>query len=317
VTGADQDTARIRGDKMFKKVLLLLGESVDGRFVSHVFDFCRKAGAELTVLAVFENPGLSLTRYFSDQKRDLKELVLENHNQSLATELEKAGIQPDDLRREVRWGKDFIEAIKLVQQEGFDLLVCPAQSPGDTPDSTSLHMLRKCPCPVWTHRGHLWKGAIRTLAAVSASDSADASAGLDRKILNYATELNSILGGKLHVIHCWKGYMESVLNSPRFSSEEKAKYLEYENRQSESRFSDILDSVTLPDDVKTKIVYGDPGEVIPRYAEEQMMDIVVMGSVARVGIPGLLVGNTAEKIVGKIENSVFSIKPDGFVSPVK
>jgi nucleotide-binding universal stress UspA family protein len=73
----------------------------------------------------------------------------------------------------------------------------------------------------------------------------------------------------------------------------------------------------LPDDVKTKIVYGDPGEVIPRYAEEQMMDIVVMGSVARVGIPGLLVGNTAEKIVGKIENSVFSIKPDGFVSPVK
>jgi nucleotide-binding universal stress UspA family protein len=302
---------------MFKKILLLLGESIDGRFVSHVFDFCRKAGAELTVLTVFENPGSSLTKYFSDQKQDLKELVLESHDQRLATELENAGLQPDDFRREVRWGKDFIEAIKLVQQEDFDLLVCPLQSPDDTPDSTSLHLLRKCPCPVWTHRGHLWKGAIRILAAVSASDSADASAGLDRKILNYASGLNSILGGKLHVIHCWKGYMESVLNSPRFSSEEKARYLEYENRQSESRFSEILGSTTLPDDVKTKIVYGDPGEVIPKYAQEQMMDIVVMGSVARVGIPGLLVGNTAEKIVGKIESSVFSIKPDGFVSPVK
>jgi nucleotide-binding universal stress UspA family protein len=38
--------------------------------------------------------------------------------------------------------------------------------------------------------------------------------------------------------------------------------------------------------------------------------------VARRGIPGLLIGNTAERILRKLPCSVLAVKPDGFVSPV-
>jgi nucleotide-binding universal stress UspA family protein len=46
------------------------------------------------------------------------------------------------------------------------------------------------------------------------------------------------------------------------------------------------------------------------------VDVVVMGSVGRSGIPGLLIGNKAEKILTTINCTVLTVKPDGFVSPI-
>jgi nucleotide-binding universal stress UspA family protein len=45
-------------------------------------------------------------------------------------------------------------------------------------------------------------------------------------------------------------------------------------------------------------------------------DMVVMGTVARTGIPGFITGNTAEMILAQIESSVLAIKPEGFKTPV-
>ena len=41
-----------------------------------------------------------------------------------------------------------------------------------------------------------------------------------------------------------------------------------------------------------------------------------MGTVARTGIPGLIMGNTAEAILEQLDCSVLAIKPPGFVTPV-
>ena len=46
-------------------------------------------------------------------------------------------------------------------------------------------------------------------------------------------------------------------------------------------------------------------------------DLVVMGTVARTGISGLLIGNTAEAILEQVQCSVLAVKPHGFVSPVR
>jgi nucleotide-binding universal stress UspA family protein len=46
------------------------------------------------------------------------------------------------------------------------------------------------------------------------------------------------------------------------------------------------------------------------------VDLVVMGTVARAGIPGFFMGNTAESILNQIDCSVLTVKPPGFVSPV-
>ena len=41
-----------------------------------------------------------------------------------------------------------------------------------------------------------------------------------------------------------------------------------------------------------------------------------MGTVGRSGIPGLIIGNTAEKVINGIDCSLLAVKPAGFVTPV-
>jgi universal stress protein E len=65
------------------------------------------------------------------------------------------------------------------------------------------------------------------------------------------------------------------------------------------------------------LLEGEAGILIPKLAEEQQIDLIVMGTVARTGIEGYFIGNTAETVLNHASCSVLSVKPDGFVSPVK
>jgi nucleotide-binding universal stress UspA family protein len=52
-------------------------------------------------------------------------------------------------------------------------------------------------------------------------------------------------------------------------------------------------------------------------AERQNSDVVVMGTLSRTGLKGLLLGNTSETVLQGIDATVVAIKPEGIVSPVK
>ena len=47
------------------------------------------------------------------------------------------------------------------------------------------------------------------------------------------------------------------------------------------------------------------------------IQLLVMGSVGRSGIDGLIVGNTAEQVLGKVNCSLLVVKPPDFASPVQ
>ena len=61
----------------------------------------------------------------------------------------------------------------------------------------------------------------------------------------------------------------------------------------------------------------EPEEVIPGYTVDHEVDLVVMGTVARSGIAGMVTGNSAEAILSNIKCSVLALKPSNFVSPIK
>jgi universal stress protein E len=43
----------------------------------------------------------------------------------------------------------------------------------------------------------------------------------------------------------------------------------------------------------------------------------VMGTISRGGIPGVLVGNTAERLLPRLDCSLLTVKPEDFVCPVE
>ena len=50
---------------------------------------------------------------------------------------------------------------------------------------------------------------------------------------------------------------------------------------------------------------------------EVRTDVLIMGPLSRCGEAGFFVANTAESVLGKVDCSVLTVKPEGFVTPVR
>jgi universal stress protein E len=55
---------------------------------------------------------------------------------------------------------------------------------------------------------------------------------------------------------------------------------------------------------------GDPRKVIPPFATDKRVDLLVIGTVARSGIAGRVIGNTAEVLLAKLPCSMLVIRPE-------
>lgn len=70
------------------------------------------------------------------------------------------------------------------------------------------------------------------------------------------------------------------------------------------------------DNLTMSLVKGQAEIALGEIIAKKKPDIVVMGTVARTGLPGLLIGNTAENVLRRIKCSILAVKLRGFISPV-
>jgi len=54
----------------------------------------------------------------------------------------------------------------------------------------------------------------------------------------------------------------------------------------------------------------------PQAVRKLAVDIVVMGTIGRSGLAGVVMGNTAEKVFSAVECSVVAVKPEGFQTDI-
>ena len=150
---------------------------------------------------------------------------------------------------------------------------------------------------------------------------------MNRQILEMASSLAISDFAELHVVHAWDAIGEGIMRGGVFMSEPEERVrtsVEQIRLRHKVGLDGIMREVTgdLGRDAmeylkpQTHLVKGGTCKEIPALAKQIGADLVVMGTVARVGIPGFLIGNTAETILNQIDCSVLAIKPPGFVTPV-
>lgn len=183
--------------------------------------------------------------------------------------------------------------------------------------AVDMELLRKCPCPVLLVRHGSPAPRPRIVAAVNATTEFGEERALNQKIIEtmllMATSLEGSSAGLLHV---WAPPGErTIRNYP--ADEEFGVYVEESRQQAAADLDRVVQSFEgRLDGVPATLLRGAPEKVIPSFVVSEGIDIVVMGTVARAGIAGMLIGNTAERILRKLPCSVLTVKPDGFVSPV-
>ena len=238
-----------------------------------------------------------------------------------------------EVRTETLFGVAFIEVIRAVARGGHDLVGKAAHAPETTArrlfGSLDMHLLRKCPVPLWLVKPAAAHPHRRVLAAVDFDRDADEgdADSLNRRIAEAAAAQALADFAELHVVHVWQPAYEGILRSRGvFAAENEAqRYVEAERAWHRRALDGLGNRMRgwLGEEAyaylqpRLHLRQGNAGAVIPELAGELGADLVVMGTVGRTGIAGLLIGNTAETILDGIDASVLAIKPPGFRTPVQ
>lgn len=303
--------------KRFKKILFVNEmNTTDTSAPSRAVDLAHHNNAQLTLC----DSSRELPRTMVNLEKTFKDI----HKSQLMAKFEKLDLA--GLKTETRMlvGTPFIEIIKEVLRNEHDLVIKSAEGSGGLFSNlfgeTDMSLMRKCPCPVWINKPTSKKQYSKIIAAVDPDPAVPENKNLNKLILDLAISLARQENCELHIVHTWYLEGEDMLRSVRTTlSEDEVNELEVEKRKiHEGWLDDTLKSQNLKDlNYKKHIIKGLAGKVIPKMVKEQEMDLVVMGTLARTGIEGFFIGNTAESILRNVDCSVLTVKPDSFVTPVK
>jgi universal stress protein E len=292
--------------------------------------------ARLTVINVIEEiPESTIWQHNALSSKDLQALYIEGHERMLEALVNSCG-KKIKAETKVLIGIPFVETIREVIRNGHDLVIKVATAEDHRRakllGNDDMHLLRQCPCPVLLINPKSERTYNRILAAVDADDSympkeLDIRHQLNIQTLEMATSLALSEPADLHIVYVWRAPYESFLSGGfvQSSDEEVNNYIEEVRTQQQKNMNTLMSKISNkvgPDtftyiDIKKHLIKGSPRKVIPDFSDEIDADLMIIGTVARTGIPGFIMGNTAEAILNNLDCSVLAIKPPGFVSPIK
>lgn len=239
---------------------------------------------------------------------------------------------PDVAETLVSIGTPYVDVIREVSSGHHDLVIAQAAEGLQSFiwSADTMHLLRNCPCPVWLlHKSHISQYKT-VLAAVDVNyhysdEDNEVRRQLNEAVIRSAAEIALLENAALHVVHVYEHVAEHMLRDG-LMRESQALIDEALDTLKQQRANELDKLVaTLSNCFESKsleylkptsqIVQGYAAEEISRLAESIQADVVVMGTVARVGIPGVIVGNTAENVLNNLDCAVLALKPRGFVTP--
>lgn len=308
----------------FKNILVSASPGhLEARTMRAAIRLADRNQARMTVVDVVP-PMPRLYRALLGQARvaDAESGLVQHRQDSLRHLVDNTGAGADiDMR--VLEGEPFIEVIRHVLGHGNDLVIVGGDEieRGVTPELSSalMHLLRKCPVPVWVMRPPRTE-APRILALVDPDPGDPVRDSLNGMVLELATSMARREAAELHVGHAWELVGETKFRSASYvrlaDDEVDEMVATVEDAQREQLRLLLARYEVAETGAAVHFVAGDAGKVLPMLAERLNVSRVVMGTVSRTGIAGLIIGNTAETILRSVRCSVLAIKPHGFVSPV-
>ncbi len=300
----------------FKSILVDIDATVPAHpALERAVRLARACGARLTITDVMTVPAYA-RRYLP---ADVEEEMVTRRRQQLGRIADAVTDVPTEARPLV--GRPATALIQEVLRAKHDLLMRShardMTAAGSRPfGAVDMELLRKCPCPVMLVRHGSLEPHPKIAGAVNASTEEEAERALNNKIVELTLRMAELEGGVPMLLQAWTPFAERLVHG-HASEDAFAAYVEGVRKRTAADLEQLVRSFGgRLARVRTIHRRGEPEDVIPEFVVAEGVDLVVMGTVARSGISGLLIGNTAERVLRKLPCSVLAVKPDGFVSPV-
>lgn len=321
----DDPTAPAGG---FRNILVVCdGTGHTEALLERAIDLAAGRNAKLTLLSVADRASEidQLARHTRTEPATIAAGLEEELRAPIAA---LAAGQGADIDIVVRLGRPFRVIIDDVIANGRDLVIKGAQTFEGARSflftSTDQHLLRKCPCPVWLVMPDTARKARTIIAAVDLDDEDDPAIqdGLNRTIVQTALAIADRENATVHVTHVWEAPAEDMIRRWTDSDDEVFRYSQTIEARRRSALDELIANTSggTATGGRTKLMprllRGLAHEQIPDHVRAIGADLLVMGTLARTGVPGLIIGNTAEDVLNAVDCSVLTVKPPGYVSPL-
>lgn len=270
-----------------------------------------RVDADITLLTAVYEPyageNASLDEETRVRIRDARTDATQRWVDSFLPELESRGLRG---RSEVHWQKHLHNAvIESMRHTDFDLVI-KGTAPHSLMDRIFTHtdwnLMRHCPAPVmlvkspqpWQHN--------RVLASVDATSNDEGHRTINDNILQYAEHLADHFETDLHLVNAYPQIAIAFAMVPEVSAPDDIQ--KYITEQHELACEQLARRYNIAED-HIHIAEGETLDVVTQIAKETAADLLVVGSVGRTGIAGVLIGNTAEQLVDKVPCDILVIKP--------
>ncbi|MFT5127755.1 MAG: universal stress protein E [Rhodothermales bacterium] len=309
----------------FRKILLVLDSHETSQWaLLEGMRVARRNGARLHVIQVIPDFSDSLLAATSADLAPIQKQVCEATQHKLHTLIQEMGPGKLEVSVGILTGIPFFEIIREVIRSEHDLVIKPAAprvGPGGKMlSSVDLHLLRKCPCPVWLQCPDAMKACRRrVMAAVNVMRDTELTHKMNQQILELAASQAARDRVDLDIVAVWSLPNELLLQAIPESAVSVETLRQDAEAVCRSRFERATAAASGTTDVtvRTHLLQGTAALVLEEFVCAQQIGLVVMGTVARTDLPGLLIGDTAETILATAACSMMAIKPLGFESPVQ
>lgn len=308
----------------FRRLLVVVTDAGDATpALDRAVRLCRAGGGTLTVLGIVDPPlpapgadGAETAALHRAVARERE--LLDARIGALVATARAAGILADG---KVATGLPLQVAIGTAVRGGYDLIVkavdegaAGVRAPRGPLDQS---LLREHPGALWIEQPGVPADLRRVLVAINPDPASSEEYRLSVDLLRSAALVAQVAGAELQVLHAWKLFGEWRSVYDRWTDPELAPLLGATLNRHVGYVDRALAEAGLAEaKLRRHLVHQRASRAIIDTVRAEAIDLLVMGTVGRTGIPGFLIGNTAERVLGEVECSVLTRKPDGFASPV-
>jgi len=311
--------------KFFKKILVHITDpTADKWMMGKAIEIAQRNNAPLTIIGVTEEVPQHLESLIHENfSLDLQRIIDDRKKSQLQKEIVTFEGKEVEIGYKTVHGRDFREIIKEVLRGSYSLLITRKIQENTLIEkffgTATLNLIRECPCPVWIFPPRGEKRFAKILVSVDTNTTRDDEQELNGKLLRIAASIAKNEHGELHVLHCWEDEGKD-LPEGKFAEipDQQVKQYNVDAEKKEmEKFQEFLTPyrTTFRDD-HIHFYKDDPGHGIPNITRNQGIKLLILGTLGRTGIERYVIGNTAERILNRVECSVLVIKPNGFISRV-
>jgi nucleotide-binding universal stress UspA family protein len=229
---------------------------------------------------------------------DFKNHTLTNAEQWLDEQLEPCRTAGVPFSKQVVWNSKWHDAaLRAIAKSECDLVIKSSyhhsKSKRFYSSTSDFNLMRHCACPIlFTHPTQEWD-SNELLACVDLESTDVGHARLNDVIVRDARAMSNIVGMDLHIAAAHQGGIDA------------------DNLPIKSRGGEVsAEQLAELYDVDASRIHLREGETITTLSaicDELDPCIVIMGTLARTGISGQLIGNTAEKLLDRVEADVLTV----------